>query len=155
MVMNPTDRFGIRFGGQTGAKTPEQKFSLIAGLIYLGIGVVGFTVTGFGDFVGMSHGSLLGIFALNPFHNVVHIAVGAFWLLGALVLSPAGTEGLNIAIGGFYVLAAVLGYLGYLDLVHVGPNADPDNFLHLASGVVTLLFGGGLIRAFSSKSASA
>ncbi|MGQ0772874.1 MAG: DUF4383 domain-containing protein [Pseudonocardiales bacterium] len=152
MVMDPEKRFGIRVGGY-GAKTPEQKFGLLFGAIYVGIGVVGFAFTGFDNLVLVSDDKLLGIFLLNPFHNIVHILVGGVVLLGALALSPSGTEGVNIGVGGFYLLAAVLGYLGYLDLVNVRHHADPDNFLHLFSGLAILLFGGGLLRAMQGERA--
>ena len=85
----------------------------------------------------------------------MHLVVGSFWVFGALVLSRAGTEGLNIAIGGFYVLAAVLGFLGYLDLVNVKPALDADNFLHLFSGVLPLLFGSGLFESHRSEAMAA
>lgn len=152
--MSPEMKFGIRGGGQYGAKALSQRFALLAALVYIGVGIVGFAFTGFDNFVGTSNEALLGIFYLNPFHNVVHILVGAFWLFGALILSREGTEGLNIAIGGFYVLAAVLGFLGYLDLVNVKPAFDPDNFLHLASGAATLLFGSGLFEGHRAQMAA-
>ncbi|HEU0087547.1 MAG TPA: DUF4383 domain-containing protein [Pseudonocardiaceae bacterium] len=154
MTVDPEVKFGIRDGGRTGAKTLEQKFSLVAGLVYLGIGLVGFVVTGFNDLVGTSNEAFLGIFALNPFHNIVHIAIGALWLLAALALTPPATEGVNFAIGGIYLLAAVLGFLGYLALMNVGNHADPDNFLHLGTGLVALLFAGPL-RVLGGRSLTA
>lgn len=153
--MSPETKFGIRGGGRYGAKAFSQKFALVAGLVYVGIGIIGFAVTGFNDVVGVSNEALLGIFYLNPFHNIVHIAVGGLWLFGALVLTREGTEGLNIAIGGFYVLAAVLGFLGYLDLVNVKPALDADNFLHLVSGVLPLLLGSGLLAGADAEPAAA
>lgn len=144
MTIDPEVKFGIRSAGRTGAKTLEQKYALLAGLVYMGVGVVGFFVTGFNDLVLESNESLLGLFYLNPFHNIVHIAIGGLWVFAAMVLTPAGTEGVNLAIGGVYVLAAVLGFLGYLALLNVQPQLDPDNFLHLASGLLTLLFAGPL-----------
>lgn len=154
MTMDPEKRFGIRVGGRYGAKTPEQKFGLLFGIIYAGIGVVGFAATGFNDLVLESNERLLGIFYLNPFHNIVHIAIGGLVIMGALVLSPAGTEGLNIGVGGIYILATVLGFLDYLSLLNVPGATDPDNFLHLASGLAILLFGGGLIRAMQGERAN-
>lgn len=144
--MDPEVKFGIRGAGRYGPKTFEQKFALVAGLVYAGIGVIGFAVTGFSGVVAESNAALLGIFLLNPFHNIVHIALGAIWVFGALVLSPPATEGLNISIGSIYLLATVLGFLGYLALLNVQPAYDPDNFLHLATGLVTLLLGSGLFR---------
>lgn len=153
--MSPEAKFGIRGAGRYGAKALSQRFALLAGLVYVGIGIVGFAVTGFNDTVGVNQEALLGLFYLNPFHNVVHIIVGALWLLGGLVLSREGTEGLNISIGGFYLLAAVLGFLGYLDLINVRPALDPDNFLHLVSGVLPLVFGSGLLEGSRSAAAAA
>jgi hypothetical protein len=56
----------------------------------------------------MTSHDLFGIFLINPYHNIVHIGIGAFWLLGAFALTPAGNEGLDIAIGGVYALATVI-----------------------------------------------
>ncbi|MGH3928838.1 MAG: DUF4383 domain-containing protein [Pseudonocardiaceae bacterium] len=154
MVMNPERRFGIRVGGGYGAKTPEQKFGLLFGAIYVGIGVVGFAFTGFNDLVLESNEKLLGIFYLNPFHNIVHILIGGLVLVGALALSPSGTEGVNIGVGGVYILATVLGYIGSLGLLNIPPLFDPDNFLHLFSGLALLLFGGGLLRAMQGDRAN-
>lgn len=153
--MTPEAKFGIRGGGRYGAKAFSQKFALVAGLVYVGVGIIGFAVTGFNDVVGVSNEALLGLFYLNPFHNIVHIAVGSLWLFGALVLTREGTEGLNIAIGGFYLLAAVLGFFGYLDLVNVKPALDADNFLHLVSGALPLLLGSGLVSGVGAEPATA
>ncbi len=154
MVMNPEKRFGIRIGGGYGAKTPEQKFGLLFGAIYVGVGVVGFAFTGFNGLVLESNEALLGIFYLNPFHNIVHVVIGGLVVMGALVLTPSGTEGVNIGVGGVYILATVLGYIGSLGLLNVKPLFDPDNFLHLASGLALLLFGGGLLRSMQGERAN-
>lgn len=145
MVASPEVKFGIKSNrGGGGSKTVEQKFAVVAGFVYLGIGLVGFFVTGFSGLVATSDAALLGIFTLNPFHNIVHIALGAIWLMAGYALTAAGAEGVNFAIGGIYLLATVLGVLGYLALLNVGHHADPDNFLHLATGLVAMAFGGPL-----------
>src|SRR5262249_56088393 len=95
---------------------------MILGSIYVVGGIVGFFITGFGSFTEMTDHSLLGIFLINPYHNIVHIGIGAFWLLGAFALTPAGNEGLNIAIGGIYALAGVIGWMGYLSLLSIPPG---------------------------------
>ncbi|MGH3787501.1 MAG: DUF4383 domain-containing protein [Pseudonocardiaceae bacterium] len=148
---SPEDKFGIKIQSRRAPRTLDQNFSLIAGLVYVTIGVIGFFFTGFSNFTEVTDNALFGIFLLNPFHNIVHIGVGAFWLLGALALTPAGNQGLNIAIGGFYVLAALLGFLGYLSLVSVPGGLDADNFLHLISGVLPLIFGSGLLSGQSER----
>jgi hypothetical protein len=95
----------------------------------------------------MTNHELFGIFLINPYHNIVHIGIGAFWLLGAFALTPAGNEGLNIAIGGIYALATVIGFLGYLSLLSIPAGPVGDNWLHLVTALVTLVLGTGLISA--------
>ncbi len=128
---------------RTGVGVLSHQFALVAGLVYVAIGVIGFFPTGFNDFTENTNEKLLGIFAITPMHNVVHLGVGVLWLLAAFVLTRPAAEGTNLAIGGFYVLAAVLGYLGFLDLLAIGKGfGDPDFYLHLITGVVSLLFAG-------------
>jgi hypothetical protein len=100
-MVTAEQKFVIQLENRGRGRTFEQNVSMILGSIY----VVG------------------GIFQINPYHNIVHIGLGAFWLLGAFALTPAGNEGLNIAIGGVYALASVLGFLGLL-LVTVHPTWD-------------------------------
>lgn len=119
-----------------------KKFALIAGLVYVVGGVIGFFFTGFNNITEATDEALLGIFHVTPLHNIVHIGVGALWLLAAFVLTTVAAEGVNFAIAGFYVLAAVIGYLGYLELLGVHAGLDADNFLHAITGVVALLFSG-------------
>jgi Domain of unknown function (DUF4383) len=155
MVMSAEDKFGIQLENRGASRTLEQNFSLIAGTIYVAIGVIGFFITGFGSFTEMTDHALLGIFMLNPFHNIVHLGLGALWLLGALALTPAGNEGLNIAIGGVYALATVLGFMGYFSLLSIPAGANGDNFLHLVTALATLIFGSGLLSAMNRQSTTA
>ncbi len=137
--------------------TAAQKFALVAGLVYVSIGVLGFFVTGFDGFVG-NFDEVLIIFEVNPFHNVVHLAIGGLWLAAAFVLAPIGTQGVNFAIGGFYLLAALGGFLGlgiFNDLLSIDGALDTDNFLHLVSGLAALPFGLGVLRPHTVPSASA
>lgn len=127
--------------------TLAHKYSLVAGVAYLALGVVGSFRTGLSGGTDMMNDMLFGIFMINPFHNVVHLTVGVLWLLGAFVLTAAGAEGLNLALGSFWVLATVLGFLGYLSALAVMPGTTPDNFLHLATAIATLVLGTGLLRA--------
>ena len=153
MTLGPEDKFGIKIQSRGLGKTFEQKYAILAGSVYVAVGVIGFFWTGlFTNFTERTNEALFGIFYINPFHNVVHLAVGLLWLGAAFTLTPAGTEGVNLAIGGFYVLAAVLGFLGYLSLVSVPGGNDPDNYLHLISGLATVVFGAGLVSAMRSGS---
>ncbi len=151
MTLGPEDKFGIKIQSRGRSRTIEQNYAFLAGAIYVGIGVIGFFFTGFGNFTEATDVPLLGLFLINPFHNVVHLAVGLVWLGAAFTLTPIGTEGVNLAIGGFYLLAAVLGFLGYLSLVSVPGGFDMDFWLHLFSGLITLVVGGGALSAMRSR----
>jgi hypothetical protein len=150
MTVDPEAKFGIKIQSRGAGKTIEQKYAILAGAVYVTIGVIGFFYTGLSNFTEATNEALFGLFLINPFHNLVHVALGAIWLLAGLALTPVGTEGVNIAIAGFYVLAAVLGFLGYLSLVSVPAGFDMDFWLHLLSGVITLVVGGGLLSTMSS-----
>ncbi|MGH3770619.1 MAG: DUF4383 domain-containing protein [Pseudonocardiaceae bacterium] len=150
---SPEDKFGIKLQPRTG-RTLEQNASMVLGSIYFVGGVIGFYTTGFSNPTEMIPGrAFLGIFMLNPYHNIVHIAVGLLWFLGAFALTPVGNEGLNIAIGGVYTLATVIGFMGYLNLLAI-TTTDPDNYLHLVTALATLVFGSGLLRVFSGRQAA-
>lgn len=148
MTVDPGAKFGIKTEARP--RVLAQKYSLVAGSLYLALGVIGFVWTGSGRGTGMMNDMLFGVFMVNPFHNVVHLAVGLLWLLGAFVLTAAGAEGVNLALGIFWALATVLGFLGYLSALAVSSGATADNFLHVTTAVVTLVFGTGLLRALRS-----
>ena len=141
----PEDKFGIKLRGRE--RTFEQNFSMILGGVYIVGGIIGFFMTGFANITEMTNRDLFGIFLINPYHNIVHIGIGAFWLLGAFALTPAGNEGLDIAIGGVYALATVIGWLGYLSLLSIPPGPVGDQWLHLVTALLTLTLGTGLISA--------
>ncbi len=136
----------------TTSRTSAHWFALIAGLVYVSIGVLGFFVTGFDSFVGQSNETLI-LFDVNPFHNVVHLAIGGLWLGAAFLLDRIAVRGVNFAIAGFYLLAAVGGFLGlgiFDDLLAIDGVLHPDNFLHLVTGLAALPFGVGVLRSGSA-----
>ncbi|PZS13123.1 MAG: DUF4383 domain-containing protein [Pseudonocardiales bacterium] len=150
----PEEKFGIKIQSARAPRTPEQSFSLIAGSIYIVGGIIGFFITGFGNFTEMTHHELFGIFMLNPYHNIVHITLGLLWLVAAFALTPAGTQGMNISIGGVYALATVLGFLGDLSVLSIPSGAAGDNFLHLVTALATLALGTELLSAAGGREPS-
>jgi hypothetical protein len=149
----PEQKFGIPTRGRP-ARTFEQNASMVLGSIYLVGGVLGFIGTGMRSITGFSSDTFLG-FPLNVYHNIVHIGIGGFWLLGAFALTAAGNEGVNIAIGGVYALATVIGFMGYLPLLNIHAGNDIDNYLHLVTALATIVFGTGLLRGFAGSRESA
>ncbi len=148
---SPEDKFGIKLQSRGAGRTLEQNFSMIAGSIYVVGGIIGFFFSGFSNITEMTNTAVFGLFMVNPFHNIVHIAIGGLWLMGAFALTAVGNEGLNFAIGGFYLVAAVLGFLGYLSLISVAAGNDPDNYLHLVTALAAVVFGSGLLRALTGR----
>ena len=152
--VNPEDKFGIKIQSRNASRSIEQKFSMIAGSTYVVGGIIGFFITGFSNITEMTNHALLGIFMLNPYHNIVHITIGGLWLIAAFALTPAGTQGMNIAIGGVYALATLLGFMGYLSLLSIPSGMAGDNFLHLVSALLPLIFGSGLLSGMSGRQAA-
>ncbi len=111
----------------------------------LGVGVAGFFVTGFDNFLANGDESLL-IFEANPFRNVVHLGVGALALSAGLALRDrAAVQGINLGIAAVYVLAT-LGFAGYLQILSIDGTWAADNFLHVGTGLVALAFSGLVTR---------
>jgi cation transporter-like permease len=154
-LVSPEEKFGIKMQARSGARTVSQKYSIIAGIIAIVLGVCGFFWTGFAKFTEPSNRAIFGFFPSNGYHNILYIIFGLLWLVAAFALTPAGSEGINIALAAALSIAAGLGWLGYwVSLLNIQPGPNPDNFLHTALAVATLIFGSGLIRAGSGQPAT-
>ena len=89
-------------------------------------------------------GKLLGIFAVNGAHNLVHIASGAIAILVALA-SPANMSAFFKVFGVVYALVAVLGFFaGEQPLLGVIAHNMADMWLHVAIAAVSLWLGFGM-----------
>ncbi len=152
-LASPEDKFGIKIQSRGRPRGLAHNTAMIMGSVYLVAGFLGFLTTGFANVTEVTDKAVFGLFAVNPYHNIVHFAVGGLWMIGAFALTTAGVEGLNIAIGGVYILATVLGFLGYLPLLNI-PTTGGDNYLHLVSGLVPLIFGSGLLTSLGSRQTS-
>ena len=126
----------------SGTRNVAQLFAVVVGVTYLAVGVIGFAVTGFSGAVLDGPDKLIG-FDLNPFHNIVHIGVGVILLVTGMLRDPVIAQGALIGGGLVYLLAALLGFLGGLEIISIndGDELAPDNFLHLFSGLAALAAG--------------
>jgi hypothetical protein len=120
------------------AWSPAQKFAGLFGALYLVVAVAGFAVTGFSDFAG-HHSHTLLIFAVNPLHNAIHLALAILWL--ACAPRHAAARIANLVIGVVLGLVTVLGFFGGMGMLGMSGLADPDNFLHLITATLALYFG--------------
>ena len=141
--------------GSRGMTWPQQ-LSLAFGVIYTLIGVIGFFITGFGDFFGNHNGmemahegdTLLG-FMINPAHNVVHILIGLAGIALSRTLKSARTYGLLLLVG--YGAAFVYG------LIAIDKDWDflnlnwADNILHLATAIVGAIIAFGPVNTVTTE----
>jgi hypothetical protein len=122
----------------TGARSVPQLLALVFGAVYLLVGIIGFFVTGFDNFAGNSqHEMLIGLFMINPLHNIAHILVGVAGLALGRTLAGARTYG--------WMLAVLYAALFVYGLIAVGKSWDflninaGDNVLHILTAVVGLV----------------
>ena len=120
-----------------------QRFAQVLGAVYLLVGIVGFVpplLTGnLPGVIGPFSGYLLGLFAVNWFHNLAHIAIGAAGL--AVHRSFSASRVYALVIGAAYaalfvvgILSASVGALGGLL-----PLNGADDVLHVATALVALV----------------
>jgi Domain of unknown function (DUF4383) len=146
--LSPEEKFGVKLQSEPGPRSLDQKYSLLLGIVVIVLGIIGFIQTGFTRYTEMTDHSIFGLFQTNGFHNTVYIILGVLWLIGAFTLTPAGNQGLNIAIGAsLLVVVGILGFLGYWSLMSIPPGINGDNLLHLAVALASLIVGGGLLSS--------
>ena len=122
-----------------GGRTVPQLLALVFGAVYLLVGIIGFFVTGFDHFAdnGQRHEMLIGLFMINPLHNIAHILVGVLGLVLGRTLAGARTYG--------WILAVLYAALFVYGLIAVGKSWDflninaGDNVLHILTAVVGLV----------------
>ena len=138
----------------SGNRNLAQTLMPLFGLLYVGIGVIGFAFTGFNNFLANTADYILipGL-SVNPFHNVVHLAIGGFLIIMSRQ-APTTAEGACLGVGIFYVAAFVIGFVGptNLTIISMQGRGDLENFNHLLNGAVLLTIG--LISSIATEKAS-
>ncbi len=128
-------------------RTLAQTFCLVAGATLIVVGLLGFVIGGSGFDTGSGvNGDDLIIFEVNGWHNLVHIASGAFLLLGARDGRTAAT--VATAFGVVYAIVTVYGFVDGNDILGLLPIDAADNVLHLVLTLAALGIGlsaGGLM----------
>lgn len=109
-----------------------RAISLGLGVFYLLIGVLGFVPGVTMASAAPGHGLLLGVFEVNPMHNIVHLVAGAVLVYAGMV--PSLTTLLD------RVMAVVFALLIPVSLI--APIAEgvainlPDTLLHTVSALI-------------------
>ncbi|WP_405374075.1 MULTISPECIES: DUF4383 domain-containing protein [unclassified Microbacterium] len=119
------------------SKSPNRLVATVFGVVYILVGLLGFTVTAGVDFIATDGELLLGIFEVNPLHNVAHLLIGAALLIGGLS-NVRAAKGVNIVVGAAYLLLGIVGFFIADTAANVLALNTNDHFLHLASALVLL-----------------
>jgi hypothetical protein len=127
---------------QSQDKSLVQTVVPLVGAFYVTIGILGFFATGFSGFTQASGDSLLG-FHVNPFHNLVHLSIGAFLIIMSMNKNKAVGEGATMGVGLFYIVAFVIGVYSSdnLTILAMKGAGDLENFNHITFGVLLLTVG--------------
>jgi hypothetical protein len=113
--------------------TTQQKITVGFGILYLLIGLLGFVpgITVPTDQPGQ--GLLLGIFAVNTIHNLIHLAAGAVLVWGGL--TPSFISTVNKVMAVVFLLLVPLSLIAPI-AEGVAING-PDTLLPLVSALLT------------------
>lgn len=134
------------------SSSPNRIVATIFGAVYLLVGLLGFAVTGGVGFIATEGGLLLGIFEVNPLHNIAHLLIGAALLIAGLA-NVRAAKGVNITVGAVYLLLGIVGFFLVGTAANILALNVPDHFLHLGSAVVLLGVGLGTERNVPRTSA--
>jgi hypothetical protein len=125
-----------------------KRFSFIAGIVFIVIGILGFipgitvapNVTDPDLFVEAAYGRLLGLFPVNLVHNLIHMAFG-FWAVAAS--RDYGRSQLFCRASAIiYAVMAVAGLIpGLKTLFGLVPLHSHDIWLHAVIAFATGFFG--------------
>jgi hypothetical protein len=118
--------------------SPARLYATVVGAVLTIGGIIGF-------FYSSSFGSpgtvdeVFGIFAVNGWHNVLHLVTGLLGLAAAGYLARTYA----LAVGLLYAVLAIWGFIigGGDSILDIVPVNAGDNILHLILGVLGLAAG--------------
>jgi Domain of unknown function (DUF4383) len=122
-------------------KSLAQLLMPFFGAGYVAIGIIGWCITGFDNFVQNTGDKLIG-FHINPMHNLVHFTIGAFLIIMSRQ-SKTTAEGACLGAALFYIVAFVIGTIGTsnLTIISMTGHGDLENLNHIVNGVALLAIG--------------
>lgn len=119
-------------------------YATALGAVLTVVGILGF-VPGLAP-----NGNLLGIFAIDPLHNIIHILSGVVGLAVAFTARGAYARFYALIFGAVYGLVTIVGFIqGTTVLGLINVNLA-DNVLHLAIAAASLA-----VFAMTARSAGA
>jgi hypothetical protein len=133
--------------------SPARLYCLLVGAVLVVAGIIGFFYeASFATGDSIRADKAFDLLAVNGWHNVVHISIGALLLIAAgSAARPAA-----MFVGILYIVLCVLGFIatgdGGIDfvaengtLIDLVPVNDEDNVLHLVLGIT------GIVAALASR----
>ena len=126
--------------------SPNRIVATVFGAVYVLVGLLGFAVTGGVGFIATEGGLLLGVFQVNPLHNIAHLLIGAALLIAGFV-GVTAAKAVNSIVGGAYLLLGIIGFFLAGTAANILALNTADHFLHLASAIVLLGVGLGAERS--------
>ena len=122
-------------------RSPAQLYALIFGALLTVGGIIGFFYNSSFTSDRSVHDAVFGIFAVNGWHNLAHIAGGVLGLIAAGSYSSARVYAL--AFGAVYTVVAIWGFIIGSDhsILTIIPVNAGDNVLHLIIGVAGIAAG--------------
>jgi hypothetical protein len=123
------------------SRGPNVLVGGVFGVVYLLVGLLGFTVSGGHGFAATDGGKLLGLFMVNPLHNIAHLLIGALLVLAATRGGEAAASRMNTLVGGLYLVLGVIGLFILNNDVNILALNGADNVLHFGSAAVLLAVG--------------
>lgn len=117
------------------ASGPARLYATVVGALLTILGIIGFFYSGSFGSPGTVD-DVFGIFAVNGWHNVLHLATG---LLG-LAAAGYAARTYALAVGLLYLVVAIWGFIvgGGDSILSIVPVNAGDNVLHLILGIVGL-----------------
>jgi len=107
-------------------------YAQLLGIVLTAVGILGFI-----PFLAPDN-NLLGIFAINSAHNVVHLLSGIVGLAAGFLASGQYARWYALVFGLVYALVTVIGFIQTTTVLGLIPINLPDNLLHTAIAVVSL-----------------
>lgn len=128
----------------------SRQFARVSGMVFVAIGLLGF-VPGlkspppiWAPHVAAEggYGLLLGLFAVNWIHNLVHLGIGIAGLASSQTLNDARkfARGLAVFYGGLAVMGLIPGLNSTFGLI---PLFGHDVWLHAGTAAIAAYFGFG------------
>ena len=136
--------------------SPARLYCLLVGGVLVIAGIIGFFYeASFASGDSLRSDDVFGVLAVNGWHNLVHIAIGAL----LLICAGSAARGAALFVGVLYIVLCVLGFIatsnsgiGFIaengTLFKLVPVNNEDNVLHLILGIT------GVVAYYASRPVS-